>query len=417
MGVLEQMGEQPETAPAKSTGRPAGGLAGLMNPQAGVDYRGLAKGALDVAPLAGGILGGNLGAGAGAIFGFGVGAAPGAVGGALLGGSGGEAARQLGYRALGLPAAESSLEAAKKIGIEGAGQGLGELAGLGTVKAIGKFGLPMMRAVLKASPEAAQTALEEKIPINRGGLDRVIATLRDLGGQVRGRLADAVKRGVSFDPNKDVVQHAINEVMPGVEAGDNPSGNAKRLLQMANDWLKREPVPGSPGTYAVAEKITPMQLLKAKQAADEIAAPIHVAEGKLEIPKVDKLTENFNKAIADRIRQIFTGIPEVSDLTQRESRLINLKRTMFPVVTKDIGMLGRLARPTLTGLAAGGLGAALPGSEHQRELRGLSGLAAGAALGPEAMSNAALLSQSPELANILPLLFQVPAAAIAARAK
>src|SRR5213594_4292402 len=65
-------------------------------------------------PAAGATVGGLVGT---------AGGPAGTIGGAALGGAGGEAASQLVRRALGFESPETSLEAAKQIGIEGAVQG------------------------------------------------------------------------------------------------------------------------------------------------------------------------------------------------------------------------------------------------------------------------------------------------------
>src|SRR3990167_2437665 len=105
--------------------------------------------ALSILPVAGGVVGGLVGG----------------PGGAFLFGAGGEAYRQIGSRVAGLDSPDTSLEAAKRIGIEGITQGAGEFAGSKILspimKAAGRgvkkpFG-DLFQLITKMKPEDAAT--------------------------------------------------------------------------------------------------------------------------------------------------------------------------------------------------------------------------------------------------------------------
>jgi hypothetical protein len=344
---------------------------------------------------------------------------------AMVGGAGGEAWKQNLTRALGLGEAPGSAgEAVQKMTGQAELQGANQLIPP-ALKAGGRLaGGALMAAAGRLNPELAQTALEEKIPISQVGLNKLMKRLGELG-QVSTRLLSlATKRGVRFDPNKDVVQPALASVMPEVKAGDDPTGETDKLMGYAMKWLEGRFKPtaapsealGPSSNYidqggggALPDKISPSELGKAKQAADAVADPMHAGAARGEVTNFDPLRQRFNKAIADRIRELFSGIEEVKDVSQRESRLIALKERVWPTVGKDIGFAGRLARPTLTGLAGAGVGAALPGSREERSLHGLAGLALGAGLGsPAGMSNAALALQGPSNPLVQTMLAQNP---------
>lgn len=94
-------------------------------------------------PIAGGVVGGIVGIPLG----------PGAIGAAAIGGAGGEAWRQNAARALGMDAPDTSLEAAKEIGIEGLIQGAGQAFGMGAGKTAG---LAMKAPIVKGAVEGVK---------------------------------------------------------------------------------------------------------------------------------------------------------------------------------------------------------------------------------------------------------------------
>jgi uncharacterized protein YcfJ len=95
------------------------------------------KGAFGAIPqVAGGVVGGTVG--------FGVGGVPGAVAGAVIGGGGGEAVKQIGQQLAGTEGApQTSLEAAKRIGVAGVQEGAAEAIGQGVLFGAGKAISPL----------------------------------------------------------------------------------------------------------------------------------------------------------------------------------------------------------------------------------------------------------------------------------
>lgn len=106
-------------------------------------------------PIAGGVIGGLLGAELG----------PGAIGTATIGGAAGESYRQMAARSLGIDAPATSMEAAKKIGEEGVVQGAGEALGSFVLnpaaKAVGRLvkkpAGDLFQIITKIKPEDAAT--------------------------------------------------------------------------------------------------------------------------------------------------------------------------------------------------------------------------------------------------------------------
>jgi hypothetical protein len=99
--------------------------------------------ALSALPSVGGFVGGLLGGGGGTLAAPGPGSLVGAVKGAAIGGAGGEAFRQLGFRAIGGDSgANSPLEAARGIAVEAGKQGASELLGQGISRGATKLAAP-----------------------------------------------------------------------------------------------------------------------------------------------------------------------------------------------------------------------------------------------------------------------------------
>jgi len=164
---------------------------------------GYTKTALDILPTAGAVIGGAL-------------ASPGivtAAGGAALGGAAGKAFQQMGRRLYDLPVPETSGEAAKDIGIEGAKQGLYEVGGGLAAKGIAGAGTGAARRALgftkrflgnrkqvKAAQEAAASMVDEGVVTPLAGAEKMlsrVATLKDEAGKrIQGFLES---QGIGFD--------------------------------------------------------------------------------------------------------------------------------------------------------------------------------------------------------------------------
>lgn len=154
-----------------------------------------------VLPVAGSVAGGLAGGTAGTVFGLGVGAAPGAIGGATLGGAAGEAGRQLLGRALGEKVPQTSTEAAKSIGIEGAMSAAGEATGLGIGRMAGKAykAFPKVGHAFSGTP-AVNLARAQK----RGFGVYFPGMSREVAGEAQGKAENAIVDRM-FSPKERVL--------------------------------------------------------------------------------------------------------------------------------------------------------------------------------------------------------------------
>jgi hypothetical protein len=397
------------------------------------DYAHEALGSLPTAgAIAGGMIGGSAGAAAG-----GVGALPGAVGGASIGGAGGEALKQLGDRALGLGGPSTPAEALSNIQKQGMTQGAYELAGPAIGAASKGLGRGFMAAATKFTPEVAQTAIREGVTAGRKGYAKVVQTLGDLGAKTRALAAMHTASGVRFDPNADIVQGALAQVLPKIRNGADPAGDKAKVMEMAKTWLEGRvsPIPlgdataEADGVYArsvngkihrvkASGGITPIELLESKQASDKIASPLWERGGKGQIQTdVDPLKQMWHQALANQMRtalhSIDAGIPGgLAELDSRASDLIKLKQALFPVAKKDQSFVARQFQRSLpvmgAGVAGGAAGALIPGSPEQRIEHGMIGAAVGAGISPGTISQLALALQGPQSGALRYLLKQTP---------
>jgi hypothetical protein len=153
------------------------------------------------------VIGGMLGATAGAATGIptlGLSAVPGAITGATAGGAGGEALRQLINRFRGHEAPDSPVEAAKRIGTEGAIQGATEGTGQALVKGAKVVGnaflqhaMPVDAATLKKNPNFYEKVAESRTPLSQDGFNQIDAKVKASAGRAR----DAVSQFETAHPN------------------------------------------------------------------------------------------------------------------------------------------------------------------------------------------------------------------------
>lgn len=171
--------------------------------------------AVDALPMLGGFAGGILGGLGGTVAGVGVGGVPGAIGGATLGGAAGESAKQLINRARGEDAPATPAEAASSIAGQGVAQGASELLGAGVGAAAKGMATGVYRGYLKPSlskqampraREIVQTALDEALPITKGGEQTATRLIGDLKREVEGILAKSTEK---------IDLHAIAEKVRG----------------------------------------------------------------------------------------------------------------------------------------------------------------------------------------------------------
>lgn len=379
----------------------------------GVDLPGFVKAGLGLLPAAGGLAGGLAGGAGGTILGLGVGGVPGAIGGAAVGGAGGEAVRQLAEHALNAAgyateAPQSAGAAAKGIGLQGLEQGAYEAGGrvLGAgAKAVGR---PLMELAAKATPEVAQTALQEGIAATSKGLKRLKARIGQAAARTTQDVTDAARAGQKYD-GVELARQVFSDVYP--EAANQPiAGPDKaRLMQLTKRFL------GSDANgVATNASIAADRLHVLKQSADELGNSIYAKRAMGQpITAREAIDAKWHKAFADRAREMLNAtVPGYEEHNATTQSLIKVKDAIWPVAKKETSLASQIAQATMRPAGGAALGATLgaiapadqiPGSRGQHAL---AGAALGALAGtPAATSTLALGTQSPlivpALANLL----------------
>ena len=309
--------------------------------------------AVDALPTAGGIAGGIVGGIGGTGAGRGGGGVPGAGGGATLGGGAGEALRQLVNRARGETAPGTPLEAAGAIGSQGAIQGASEALGTGVTKAAASGAQAVYRGFLKPSisarmaPKAnqiVQTALDEALPITRGGAETGQRVINELRTEVDGILAQSQGR---------VDLHAIAERVrafakrkyfkPGADQSDY-----KAALDVA-DRLDRHPSLGIP------PGVTPTRVKVPAAAANETKRALDTSVGDTGFGVKTGATRTTEKVARHATREALEGIePRIAPLNARESRLIDATRAIKQAVEREANRNAMFGVPSILAGAAGG---------------------------------------------------------------
>lgn len=161
-----------------------------------------------------------------------------------LGGAAGEAARQLGQRALGLEAPQTSMEAAKSIGLTGlisaGGEGLDQVA----VAAVKPLALPAARRALgfasrflktrfarEQANNAAKVALEKDIIPILGSPEVAYQNASDLAKSVGNKIGNVVKN-IEFEKIAPDAEFEIEKLRKFLTKGTN-----KGLLSGANQVI------------------------------------------------------------------------------------------------------------------------------------------------------------------------------------
>lgn len=172
--------------------------------------------------------------------------------GAALGGAAGEAAQQLLDRARGKPVPSTSLEAAKDIGLSGAGQGalqaLTEGASLYGPPLVKAAAGRVMQSALKPSsaiksvlkdvragvpvPKVVQTLLDEGVNVSRGG----IAKLNDIIGGLNEEVQTAVKGLTGTTEKTTVAAHMAPTAYQLAKQGA-PTEDLKAFGSVVEDFL------------------------------------------------------------------------------------------------------------------------------------------------------------------------------------
>lgn len=388
----------------------------------------------------GGTIGGTVGLGGGP-------AAPGTVpagvvigqeiGGAVGSGgmaAGGEAVRQLIDQMIGAETPEDPMGEIGKAAAFNAGASLA--GGAATHAVLKPLGKGAMAVATRATPEAVQAAIREGITATQGGVKKIAQRLGHYGDQVRQMTQIATRQGTQHDP-VDIVQRAVSTKFRGQPSlietlANNQTGDQSDIISGVRSELTRflNRHGGTVGQGSInARPMTPIQLLKLKQDAQQISQPIYDMLDNAELAHLvspaNKLKAHTYRALRDAADEMLEQtLPKIvmsgkqttyRDLMLAEQGLIQLKEAIQPGMSTKRTFMGEAARralPTSAGaIIGGGIGAA-GGGEH-RTSAATTGAALGAILmnNPGAMSRAALALSNPAVAEALRL---VPRLGVAA---
>lgn len=344
--------------------------------------------AVDTLPMLGGAAGGIIGGIGGTVAGMGVGGVPGAIGGATVGGAGGEALRQLVNHARGAEAPSTPGQAATDISIQGGVQGALEGVGQGAVAAATPLASAVYRGYLKPSlskvnlPKAAeivQTAISEAIPMTKGGLAQTQKLIGELNGKVNDLLSHASGRTVNLSDIANSVRTWAKQTYD--RAGRDPR-DYEAAMKVA-DRIDTHPSvmepPFSPQP-ATADPLAANQIKRDLQGA---------ARDKFGVPGGTAETAGEKFASSAMRKGIEQQAPGVGPLNMRESKLIDLARSLQRGLGRDANTQSLYGSRTIV---AAGLG----GGEYARSRNPYSAAAMALAgeigLHPAVATNAAILA-------------------------
>lgn len=279
--------------------------------------------AMDALPAVGGALGGIIGGAAGVPTG-GTASPVAAIGGAGLGGAAGESARQLGMRAIGGYAPQSSGEAAKGIATEAATQALAEGSGVLAGKGMKAFGERLMQSAVKpnpsllkkyktTAPRLVKDLLDNGVNMSEGGLRR----LDDLLSAKNTEISEAVKNAAGSISRDDVVARAS-----GVKATLAQQVNPKQPLKAAERSLEEfrtggvDPTPAGPAP--TAGPLTPAEAQAMKVGTYKQIEKSYMRRG--------TATEQAQQALARGLKEeLERVVPGIKNMNAEEARLMAAK--------------------------------------------------------------------------------------------
>lgn len=306
--------------------------------------------AVDLLPAAGGTLGGIVGGIGGTVAGFGVGGVPGAMGGAALGGGAGEAARQLVNRARGAEAPATPAEAAGDIALQGGINGVLEGVGQAVGPVLTKGAQSVYRGYLKPSlaaknlPKADQivkTAIDEALPVTKGGLQQA--------GRVISELNAEADRILQASP-ADVDIHSIaDKLRTWAQRTYSRPGRAPADLEAAMKVADRIDAHPSMTPTPPNAPVDVVPVAAANQIKRDMQSGASAAYGVKS--GAEKTAE---KTGASMLRQGVEDVaPEVGPINARESKLIDVARSL----ERAVGREGNLSKTYGTrALVAAGVG-------------------------------------------------------------
>lgn len=255
-------------------------------------------------PAIGGMIGGLLGASGG----------PGpAVGGAALGGAGGEAISQLGFRGLTGGGKANPVESALNIGKEAAIQGASELGGRvvlgGALRAGGKRLMhsalkpnpSLMREAGTTAPELVKTLLDEGVNVTPGGLDKLQRLVTATN--------DEIKQLVKNTPGEIQKEMVAARVLPTAQRLSQQVNPQKALKDVGKTVTRFMEHPTMPGTLSVPE-------------AQALKVGTYKQIGK-DYGKLSNATVETQKALARGLKEeIEAKAPGIKNLNAREADLM-----------------------------------------------------------------------------------------------
>jgi hypothetical protein len=363
-----------------------------------------ARGALDFAPMAGGIAGGIVGGVAGSALG-----PAGAIGGRMVGGVAGgvlgKLAQEGGYRAIGFPDAPGTVgeEAAFQAGagaIGEVGSGVMRLLGRGAIRA----GLPLK---LSESGNVVKEMVRERVPI--GGISFARGKLAPRVPVVGPSLVKGSQQAERVWAERTAAREAANAAAEAAGARI-PRAAAEQALQRVIDTAKHEMADDAEVRYFQRvlnswrrRKSPDLGIAEVQRIVtrfNNLNRPVHSAlkAGK-SVPE-DALQQKMTQrmALADRLsEELAFAVPEWAAMSDALGKAIAMKNAVNLAEHQAVRTLGsRLA----TGSAFGTGLEALSGERDPREYArsGLIGAGAGAALtSPALLSRFGLFLNDPLL--------------------
>jgi hypothetical protein len=319
--------------------------------------------------------------------------------GSTVGGGMAQALNELAMGAVGEPEphpfASIAEEAVQQAGINATGQLLPYAP-----KAAGQV---LMRAGLKAPADVAATAIREGITHTKQGVVKLMGNLGDAGATTLAMLRHSTMRGTRFDPvsflsggEQSLVQQVGENITP------QSLQDVKVFKRLSTAFLERN-----------QGQLTPLQLQKFKQQANDIADPLWQKANirKESLTGMEAATMRWYKSMASHAQHILEQTTpdmihpmsgQIQTLAERNAytqSLMKLKDLIVPTAGKGAGVWGRIAARGAGPAAGATVGALLPGDRAKHSLEGM--IAGGAATSPELLSWLALRMNGPAVASTL----------------
>lgn len=302
--------------------------------------------AVDLLPSAGGLAGGIMGGIGGTVAGMGVGGVPGAVGGAALGGGAGEATRQLINRARGVDTPQTSADAAKGIGVQGAIQGGAQAVGAGLGAVASRLAPAMMQSALKPGiqttlaavksgkvPPVVKTLLDEGINVTPGGIEKLNGIISATNAEIKAALA-SLPQGSMAVSAKDVASRLAGTAARFANQV-NPVGDLSAITDAGQEFVAAHgPYMTLPDAQAVKQGT--YAALKSKAYGE-------VKEASIEAQKA--LARGLKEEIAAEAER--SGL-DLSSLNGREGKALDA----LQAVAKRVAVGGNANPLGLAGIAA-----------------------------------------------------------------